>query len=352
MSAPLTSSEVAEILNTIPSRPVYQDWILVISAVGSVLPDDEAASVLNMWSPEESSGEYLRKLRSGLKHSGIGTLINMAKQHGFDASAFARRRAARMKGLADTARPVHGIRQATRAKFAKKLPHYTARRGTADDLSGLAQLRRLPSADGLAMMQAAGCLAFADDLTDVDADGRWSPVKAWLVLDPSGRNVSARRLDGHGWNCINGAKARCISGPGSKHWPVGLMLAKPSQRLDVVEGEGDLVALWHLHSLAKVTDAAPVGLLGSCVNLEALPQEASSYIAGRTIQIFMHRDSSGTGQAAAKKWSDSFYRLGAAAVRARDLSMWLGQNGKDLNDAVTEANAVERTDLNSQGTSS
>lgn len=233
---PLTSSDVAEILRAIPSRPVYQVWILVISAVGSVLPDDEAASVLNMWSPEESPGEYLRKLRSRLMHVGIGTLINMAKQHGFDASAFTHRRAASMRVRASTTQPVRAIYQASRANFAKKTPHYTTRPGTADELACLAQLRRLPSAEGLSEMQAAGCLAFADDLTDLDGYGKWLPVTAWLIQDPTRRNVSARRLDGMPWHCCHGAKSRCLSGPGSKSWPVGITLAKPVTCPPLLEG--------------------------------------------------------------------------------------------------------------------
>ena len=83
-------------------------------------------------------------------------------------------------------------------------------------------------------MQAAGCLAFTDDLSDIGEDNTWRRVKAWLVHDPTGHNVSARRLDGLSWKCCHGAKSRCLSGTGSKSWPVGITLAQPGQRLDVV----------------------------------------------------------------------------------------------------------------------
>lgn len=196
-------------------------------------------------------------------------------------------------------------------------------------------------------MQAAGCLAFADDLNDTDADGVWRPVKAWLVLDPTGRNVSARRLDGLPWNCCK-KKSRCVSGPGSKNWPIGITLAKPGQRLDVVEGEGDFVALYHHHAAKKVDNATSVGLLGRCINLEAFAPEIAPYVAGRTVQIFAHVDASGTGRKAAEKWAASFYRLGAAAVHIRDLTESLGGTGKDLNDFVA-AEGVRMRELTPAG---
>lgn len=329
-----TGAEVAEILRYLPPRPHYADWVRIISAVGSVLPTEEAVSVLSAWSPEETQGEYASKLGSRLTSVGIGTLIHMAKKHGFDAVTFYR---SRNRSLGR--RRLHST-NVTPGFSQRRLPRYTPRSGSIEELETLAKLRRLPSTDGLDKMQASGCLAFSDNLTDQDGDGNWRPVKAWLVKDPSGRNVSARRLDGLGWNCAGGAKSRCLSGPGSKSWPVGLSLAKPGQRLDVVEGEGDLVALWHLHALTKTHDAVPVGLLGSCVNLDTLLAEISSFIAGRTIQIFVHRDSNGAGQIAAKKWADSFYRLGATKVCARDLTPWLRAAGKDLNDALATSDGA------------
>ncbi|HRE05801.1 MAG TPA: hypothetical protein PKX00_09350, partial [Opitutaceae bacterium] len=60
-----------------------------------MLNETEASMVLHAWSAEESPGEYLRKLRTHFQKVGIGSLIKRAKEHGFDASAFARRRAER-----------------------------------------------------------------------------------------------------------------------------------------------------------------------------------------------------------------------------------------------------------------
>lgn len=339
---PLSTSDVAEILTYIPSRPAYPDWVHTISAVGAVLTEDEAVAVLSGWSPEESPGEYQRKLRHRLRLVGIGSLIAKAKEHGFDASAFARRRAERARGNITSATPAQSPVAIPAVPKVKRPLRYTIRPGTPDELAELAKLRGLPSPDGLHEMQVAGCLAFTDDLTDtvVQDPNTWLSVKSWLVLDPTRRNVSARRLDRHPWNCLQGAKSRCLSGPGSKSWPIGITLAKPGQRLDVVEGEGDFLALWHLHARANVNDAALVGLLGSCANLAANASEIAPYVAGRSVQIFAHRDTTGAGQNAALKWAESFYRLGAKDVRIRNLTPWLGKGGKDLNDAVASGIAT------------
>ncbi len=70
-------------LAVIPKRPHYADWIKVVAAVGDALSDPDAIEVLNEWSPEETPGEYLTKLDSDFKHVHIGTLIHLAKQHGW-----------------------------------------------------------------------------------------------------------------------------------------------------------------------------------------------------------------------------------------------------------------------------
>jgi hypothetical protein len=54
-----------------------------VAAVGDALDDAAAVEVLNEWSPEESAGEYLTKLKNRLKDVHIGTLIQLAKQYGW-----------------------------------------------------------------------------------------------------------------------------------------------------------------------------------------------------------------------------------------------------------------------------
>ena len=341
----LTATDVGEILGYVPSRPPYSEWVRIISAVAAVLDPAEAATVLSEWSPEERPGEYSRKLRSPCTKVGIGSLIDIAKKNGFDASAFTKRRAEGCVLQSIVPRLARRIIAPTTPPPAKKLPKYTARPGTAVDLETLAKLRKLGSVDGLGAMQEAGCLAFANDLSDQDDAGNWYPVPSWLTQDPTRRNVSARRLDGLPWRCIGEEKSRCVSGIGSKGWPVGITLAKPGQRLDVVEGEGDFVALWHLHALAGTQDAAPVGLLGSCANFDGFAPEIAPFVTGRTVLIFAHRDVNRAGQDAAEIWATSFYRLGADSVRVRNLSAWLDAGGKDLNDAIAGDTARRRATI-------
>jgi hypothetical protein len=75
--------QIREMLVFIPKRPDYGDWITLVAAVGDALPEADAIEVLKDWSPEEEPEEYLKKLHSDLKHIHVGTLIHIAKQHGW-----------------------------------------------------------------------------------------------------------------------------------------------------------------------------------------------------------------------------------------------------------------------------
>jgi P4 family phage/plasmid primase-like protien len=78
--------EMREALSYIPPRPDYPEWIRVIAAVQDGAPDDHtAAELLREWSPEEKSGEYDRKLRSGLDRVTVATLFYKAMEHGYDS---------------------------------------------------------------------------------------------------------------------------------------------------------------------------------------------------------------------------------------------------------------------------
>ncbi|MBM3844023.1 MAG: hypothetical protein FJ397_12315, partial [Verrucomicrobia bacterium] len=76
--------EVRRILAHIRTRPDYEDWLKILSAVFSVLPANEGLDVLNEWSPEEEKGEYMDKYRHRLKEIRVGTLIKYARDNGFD----------------------------------------------------------------------------------------------------------------------------------------------------------------------------------------------------------------------------------------------------------------------------
>lgn len=105
-TAPLetTAEDIREMLGCIPPRPAYEDWLKIASAVWSEL-DAAGTPLLEAWSPEETAGEYDAKYRSRLKDVRIATLVWYAKQHGFNATAAARRkhRVAKMKVVAAAA---------------------------------------------------------------------------------------------------------------------------------------------------------------------------------------------------------------------------------------------------------
>src|SRR5262249_14104518 len=79
-------SQIREMLAVIPKRPDYADWIKVVAAIGDALPEDDAIEVLCEWSPEEREGEYADKLKKRLSDVHVGTLIHLAKQHGWTPS--------------------------------------------------------------------------------------------------------------------------------------------------------------------------------------------------------------------------------------------------------------------------
>lgn len=100
-----TSADIAEMLRFIPSRPDYETWLRIASAVWSVLPMADGARILHQWSPEEKEGEYASKHGARLKQVGVGTLAHIASQHGFDArAAWARKRWAGRIRFADSER--------------------------------------------------------------------------------------------------------------------------------------------------------------------------------------------------------------------------------------------------------
>jgi hypothetical protein len=76
-------AQIREMLAVIPKRPNYADWIRIVAAVGDALSDEDAIELLKEWSPEERDGEYADKLRHRLENVHIGTLIHLAKHHGW-----------------------------------------------------------------------------------------------------------------------------------------------------------------------------------------------------------------------------------------------------------------------------
>jgi hypothetical protein len=80
---PASKAEIARMLDCIPTRPDYPEWMRIISAVASELAPAEAEAVLAQWSPEEHPGEYAEKIRTPLEKITMGTLVHLAREGGY-----------------------------------------------------------------------------------------------------------------------------------------------------------------------------------------------------------------------------------------------------------------------------
>ncbi|QTN34141.1 PriCT-2 domain-containing protein [Akkermansiaceae bacterium] len=81
---PLTPETIKGMLTCIPTRPDYDTWLKVSSAVWSATGDEAAGTaLLKEWSPEEEPGEYSEKFKTRLTEITAGTLVHLARKHGY-----------------------------------------------------------------------------------------------------------------------------------------------------------------------------------------------------------------------------------------------------------------------------
>ena len=82
---PRSQSEEVELarsaLMSIPSRPAYEEWLRISSAVWEAVGESDGNALLNEWSAEEEHGEYSKKYPQRLKQVGAGTLFKMAQDN-------------------------------------------------------------------------------------------------------------------------------------------------------------------------------------------------------------------------------------------------------------------------------
>lgn len=76
---------VRELLTFIPKRPDYNEWVKIATAAydGVGRDADVAEALLEEWSPEEKPGEYRNKLKHPLDRVTFGTLVHVAREHGY-----------------------------------------------------------------------------------------------------------------------------------------------------------------------------------------------------------------------------------------------------------------------------
>lgn len=79
----LSASEITEMLRVIPPADDYGQWLVITSAVFSALPPEQALPILISWSAERIPGEYAAKYASRLQRVGVGTLVHIARKHGW-----------------------------------------------------------------------------------------------------------------------------------------------------------------------------------------------------------------------------------------------------------------------------
>jgi hypothetical protein len=118
----------------------------------------EGARLLHQWSPEEKEGEYAAKHKVRLKQVGIGTLINIAKDHGFNLRAWMAERAAKARQVSTPSPTRPGLRFATKGErittFSKQLP-------TAQPTADMTEAQRI--AAELVKMHDDGFIVGPDD---------------------------------------------------------------------------------------------------------------------------------------------------------------------------------------------
>jgi len=87
MSNEILESDIEKMLKCIPAPQPYGAWLKIVSAVFSVLPLGNGCQLLQSWAPEKTPGEYATKHRTCLQEIGIGSLIHIARQHGWKGTA-------------------------------------------------------------------------------------------------------------------------------------------------------------------------------------------------------------------------------------------------------------------------
>jgi hypothetical protein len=190
--------------------------------------------------------------------------------------------------------------------------------GSQADHEDLAMLRRV-SPEAVRLAVERGLLFFADS-----HEGR-----AWIVTDSSRWLGIARRMDGRGWKCLRGAKARMIRGSWAS-WPIGCREAAEFPAVAIVEGGPDLLAVLHFAIEQGAADeVAPICMASSGISF---PGETLAHLTGKRGRIFFDADEA--GGAAFERWAAQLKEAGASVdgFDFEGLTRADGEAVKDLND--------------------
>lgn len=82
-------------------RPDYSTWLRLLNSVRDLFGEPDAKALLEEFIPPEKAGEYEYKFSKPTERIGGGTLVHIAKEHGFDWTAHLRARRANGVATAD-----------------------------------------------------------------------------------------------------------------------------------------------------------------------------------------------------------------------------------------------------------
>lgn len=202
-------------------------------------------------------------------------------------------------------------------------------KGTEEQLQKLATLRGF-SVHALQWATERGVLVF----------GTWNGFDVFGVTDQSGKALEIRRLDGQMFPAVGSLaerKSHAIKGS-QKSWPVGIMEAKDSPCIALVEGLPDFLAAHHLvwkeqtsGDKHRFITCAPAAMLSASVTISG---DALHYFTGKDVVIYPHADAAGLEAAA--RWQKQLQGV-AREVAIFNMSLLHEETDKkvkDLNDFI------------------
>lgn len=191
----------------------------------------------------------------------------------------------------------------------------------------LSELRHI-STQGLEKAFKGGFLRF----------GAYYGHDAWLITDVTNENSQARRMDGQGWEHLNGAKAYTLPKSKASH-PIGWQESESFEKIAWVEGTPDFLAAHHF--IYARNDIAIVAMLGAG---HYIPPKILHVFTGKRIRIFPHLDEA--GKKGCIRWAQqlttvkamvdafSFEGLRQIVWKGQEWSSKDGEPIKDLNDCT------------------
>jgi hypothetical protein len=329
----ISAHDVTEVLHWIPTSPDYDTWLRTISAVGNTLPETEAEAALLAWSPDKVPGETRRKLRHRLAKVRFGSLVEIARKHGFDPRAWHRERGSVRRQYA-ARKPRRIVTPLTTLK-ARKLPisgnelavweEGAVRLNTNPKLCAeIDQWRGYPS--GTASELAASDFIAAPRL-------RGQRAIAFAVIDHKGRQIGfhARHEPPEGERA---AWSYHPTGTPALPFVLGAGFARSARRVIVTEGQWDAIALaaalgWLAHDTAFDEHTVIFGTRGASGTGQLLAEWFDVIPPDAEWRLFRDADKAGY---------DAFVKLATELRRhGRTVTLHRPGTGKDVNDVLRDS---------------